>query len=93
MNANFLLLFYLFIQTGNSQDRVACPMKETLLRNLRFGSRELLLAARLANDQLGLENAAMENEIARLSHRDEDQNLDIIPLDRFLIEQDKLASP
>jgi hypothetical protein len=65
--------------------------KEDLLRTLRFGNRELNLPLRLQNDELGLKNHGLDNDIAQLQGRPEDKDLARIAVDRFLIEQDKAA--
>jgi hypothetical protein len=54
-------------------------------RAVRFGSREILLAGILSNARLQLENDGLDNKIARIEGKPQDQTL--IPLDRYLVGQ------
>lgn len=65
--------------------------KGLLLREIRFGNRELSLPSRLINDKLILTNDGLENDIAHLEGRDQDQDFVRIKIDRLLIDQDKAA--
>jgi hypothetical protein len=72
-------------QTSTSADKD----KETLIRRIRFGNRELNLPSALQNDELEIKNHRLENDIAQLEGRE--KNLTGIAIDQFLIDQDKAA--
>ena len=89
----FLLLPVL---TGIAQSQVHPAIKpdakeahENLSRRSRIGARELRLPGRLHNDELTASNHRLENELARLEHREEPNKT--ADLDFFLIQMDKVS--
>jgi hypothetical protein len=64
--------------------------KESFLRRIRFGNRELNLPSRLRNDELELKYRGLENDIEP-EVRSEGRDLERITVDQFRLDQDKAA--
>ena len=57
-------------QHETSPSTTAAEDEEGLIREVRFGNRELNLPSRLQNDRLRLTNHGLENDIAQLKGQD-----------------------